>query len=49
MAHKSLISKMSLILWAPEGCYTLLMGPEGLWDISLILTLPGVIGSMRCV
>lgn len=48
MAHKSLISEMSLILLAPEGYYSLLMSPEGLWGISLILTLPGVIGSMWC-
>lgn len=46
MSHKSLISEMALILLAPKGCYLLLMSPEGLWDISFILTLPGVIGSM---
>lgn len=46
MAHKSLISEMSLILLAPEECYSLLMSPEGVWDISLILTLPGIIVSM---
>lgn len=46
MAHTSPISEMSLILLAPEECYSLLMSPEGFWHISLILTLPGIIGSM---